>query len=57
MNLHTRICKGNDAGVLTELMLIFQYDILSDFYELRFDTYSLIDHLGIMPDMLVVLLS
>ena len=23
MNLHTRICKGNDAGVLNELMLIF----------------------------------
>ena len=40
MNLHTRICKGNDAGVLTKLMLIFQYDILSDLYELRFDTYS-----------------
>ena len=40
MNVHTRICKGNDAGVLIELMLLFQYGILSDFYELRFDTYS-----------------
>ena len=39
MNLHTRICKGN-PWVLTEILLIFQYDILSDFYELRFDIYS-----------------
>ena len=34
MNLHIRICKGNDAGVLNKLVLIFNLTIPYNFYEL-----------------------
>ena len=34
MNLHTRICKDNDAGVLIEFMLILNLTVPYDFQEL-----------------------
>ena len=34
MNLHIRICKSNDAGVLNELMLMLNLIIPYNFYEL-----------------------